>query len=91
MYEIVKFDGRGKALQLLFSESLAMSKLFCLQNTTGKGKTVVYDLYTRKVVYSTKGTGRNCFPIVTFDASIPTMEEWNKKMGPDKVVRGRTH
>ena len=91
MYDIVKFNGKGKVLQVLECESWPMSKLFCLQNTTGKGQTHIYDSITGELLFMTQGQGTNCFPKVTFDHTLMTMEEYHKKMGPDKVVKGRTH
>lgn len=69
MYTIVKLNGRGNVLQRLDTKSLAMAKLFCLQNTTNKGETCICDSETGEVYYIVKGQGANCFPKVTYDVT----------------------
>ena len=64
MYTIIKFDGRDRILQTLETKSLAMAKLFALQNVTAKGRTVVCDSQTGEVLYAVHGTGKNSFPKV---------------------------
>ena len=64
MYTIIKFDGRDKVLQVLDTKSLAMAKLYALQNTTAKGRTVVTCPETGEVLYAVHGTGKNSFPKV---------------------------
>ena len=64
MFNITRFNGRGKVLQVLETQSLAMAKLFALQNTTGKGETCITDSETGEVLFIVKGQGANCFPKV---------------------------
>ena len=89
MFDIVKFNGRGKVLQVLECESWAMSKLYCLQNTTGKGHTDIYDAYTGELLFSMQGMGKNNFPKVTFDHTLMNMDDYSKKIVPGQV-KGRT-
>ena len=51
-------------MQVLDTKSLAMAKLFALQNTTAKGRTVVMNHETGEVLYAVHGTGKNSFPKV---------------------------
>lgn len=69
MYTITMFNGRGNVLRVLETKSLAMAKLFCLQNTTNKGETCISDSETGEVYYIVKGQGANMFPKVTFDVT----------------------
>lgn len=63
MYTIRQYDGRGKHKITLESESLALCKLYALQNTTGKGETIVED-DCGLILYHVKGQGNNQFPLV---------------------------
>ena len=65
MFEITRFNGRGKVLQVLECESLAMSKMYALTNTTGKGQTFISDSETGEVLYVVQGMGKDCFPKVS--------------------------
>ena len=69
MYEIYKFDGRGRVLQVLETMSLAVAKMFALTNTTAKGRIEVLDADTGEVLFIVQGTGANCFPKVTHDVT----------------------
>ena len=65
MYVIKKVSGKGKVLASLESRSLAVCKLWCLQNTTGKSRsTVTDDSGFGLVVYEVEGQGKNVFPKV---------------------------
>lgn len=64
MFEITRFNGRGKVLQVLECGSLAMSKMYALTNTTGKGQTYISDSETGEVLYVVQGMGKDCFPKV---------------------------
>lgn len=64
MFDITRFNGRGKVLQVLECESLAMSKMYALTNTTGKGQTCISDSETGEVLYVVQGMGKDCFPKV---------------------------
>ena len=64
MFDITRFNGRGKVLQVLEFESLAMSKMYALTNTTGKGQTCISDSETGEVLYVVQGMGKDCFPKV---------------------------
>lgn len=64
MFDITRFNGRGKVLQVLECESLAMSKMYALTNTTGKGQTCISDSDTGEVLYVVQGMGKDCFPKV---------------------------
>ena len=64
MFEITRFNGRSKVLQVLECESLAVSKMYALTNTTGKGQTCISDSETGEVLYVVQGMGKDCFPKV---------------------------
>ena len=64
MFDIVRFNGRGKVLQVLRCESLARCKMYALAHTTAKGHTDILDSETGEVLYTIKGMGKGCFPKV---------------------------
>lgn len=64
MFDITRFNGKGKVLQVLETQSLAMAKMFALTNTTGKGQTCISDSETGEVLYIVQGTGKDSFPKV---------------------------
>ena len=64
MFDITRFNGRGKVLQVLETQSLAMAKMFALTNTTGKGQTIISDSETGELLYVVQGMGKDCFPKV---------------------------
>ena len=68
MYLICRRDGRGRNLQTLETKSLAMAKLYALQNTKGKGVTDILDAETGEVLYIVVGQGANMFPKVIDNA-----------------------
>ena len=67
-YLIYQRDGRGKHLRTLETQSLALAKLFALQNTRGKGVTDILDAETGEVLYIVVGQGANMFPKVIDNA-----------------------
>lgn len=64
MFTILRYNGKYKLLSILEIKSLAMAKLYALQNTKGKGYTRVED-DDGSVVYEVEGQGNSCFPKVT--------------------------
>lgn len=67
-YVVAKFYANGKVVQVLESASLAVCKLFALQNVTPKGRTAIFDEFpVGNVLFAVQGTGRYSFPKVIID------------------------
>ena len=54
---VIKFDGRGKQMISLESESNAMLNMWALQNTKGKQLSIVTDEETKEITLVVKGNG----------------------------------
>ena len=67
MYEIIVFNGKGRILRVLETESMPLAKLYAMQNTTAKGHTDIIDDETGEVLFTVEGQGRDMFPKVTYD------------------------
>lgn len=61
MYEIKQYDYRGKVKIVLEGQSLALCKLWALQNTKGKSSTFVYN-ESGDPIYLVEGQGKDKFP-----------------------------
>ena len=68
-YYLLKINGRGKAIKELESGSLAMLKLWALQNTTGKSSCHIADS-NGKVLFITIGKGPGEFPEIHDNDSL---------------------
>lgn len=74
----IKTTARGKVQQIAEGGSLALLKLWALQNVSGKGRIIVED-DERKVVLLVEGRGSGNFPKVTknppIEIHVATIEE----------------
>lgn len=67
---VTKFDGKGKSIISLESQSLAMLKLWAMQNTTGRQTSIVYNEDTSELELVVVGTGKGNYPKVITNKTL---------------------
>ncbi len=70
MMVVTKFDGRGKPLISLEGQSIAMLKIWALQNTTNKQVSIVYNEDTNETELVVVGNGKGNFPKIIKDKAL---------------------